>query len=479
MKPSLFISLLAAALLSLSCRDITPDREAPSPVSVSIRPRESDTKVSYGGISGEKTIFGVGDRFSLFVFDGEGDAVRRNVCVYCSGLDSRGRSVWSVFREGSSEAISSNYPLAGLLSEGERVFACYPYRADLDEVSSVESMRAFLFSLTESLPAHQEDGFAECDLLVATDIEDIPYGSVYRSGREVRIEFSHVFSMLRFELPSGSAKYDYRFGGEDFTPCLTGKGEEKDEYRWIFRPGRILDLCVKYLHDGRLFRFETGVSALLYPTTALPGHSYTVTADAPKVPHEQGVDMGTSVMWAPFNLGAEDDPSATPETISLLRGGIYMWGTTDQTSSYGKAAYDSYNASFTGGVAPIDLPAGYDFTGDILYDAPRRIWRGAWRVPTSAEWTELFEACTFVASGRVITLTSKITGNSITLPFAGYYDGPSASAQTTGYYWSSTSNPTSDIKAYSTIFRTGTTRPAIHTTASRYTGLPIRPVYAN
>ena len=69
-------------------------------------------------------------------------------------------------------------------------------------------------------------------------------------------------------------------------------------------------------------------------------------------------------------------------------------------------------------------------------------WGGNWRMPTKAEQDELRKNCTWesitqngVYGYKVI---SKINGNSIFLPAAGFHDGESVYFRNSyGYYWSS------------------------------------------
>ena len=157
--------------------------------------------------------------------------------------------------------------------------------------------------------------------------------------------------------------------------------------------------------------------------------------------------MGTSVMWASFNLGAEDDDTATAGNINSLPGHCFMWGVNQTTSSFGKSSYTNYNNSFTAGTKPMELPAGYVYSGDVIYDAARNTWGGEWRTPTWDEWQELFDACTYQVVSKKITLTSKVTGKTLVIPYQGYNNGTTASQPDYGYYWSSTSNPNNSAKA--------------------------------
>ena len=153
-----------------------------------------------------------------------------------------------------------------------------------------------------------------------------------------------------------------------------------------------------------------------------------------------------------------------------------MWGVNQTTSSFGNSSYTNYNNSFTAGTKPKELPAGYDYSGDVIYDAARNTWGGEWRTPTWAEWQELFDACDYQVGPKKITLTSKVTHNTLVFPYQGYNNGTTVTDPNSGYYWSSTSNPNNSAKANSTMFKNSA--PVQHTNADRYTGLPIRAVYS-
>ncbi|MDD6473704.1 MAG: hypothetical protein PUF62_11865 [Bacteroidales bacterium] len=437
------------------------------------------TRVVYSGLNGEHSEFETGDCFGLFVFGAEdNDLLARNMKVYCSGLDNSGNTVWSIYKEGASAENSSNYPLSEILSRGTRYFAYYPYNPANDALLTIPTLQTIVSSFYTALPSDQSGGYTPYDLLVASNISGCEYGEVLLSGKTVSLTFAHVTGMLRFLIPTGSQKYDYLFGGADFTPYLMNTDSGLDEYRYLFKPGCILDFCLKYVHDGKLYRVETGNAKNIWPVRTEAGHCYMPDENHQKVPHSIGVDMGTSVMWASFNLGAEDEPTATAGNISSFLGYWFMWGVNKVTDAVGNPAFTNYNNSFTGGTKPKDLPAGYDYSGDPLYDAARAIWGGEWRTPTLAEWQELYSACTCtVTNNTSIRFTSKTTGNSIDLFYAGYNNGSGASQPNRGYYWSSTSHATNILKANSTFFNESSNTPSINSSADRYTGLPIRPVY--
>ena len=122
----------------------------------------------------------------------------------------------------------------------------------------------------------------------------------------------------------------------------------------------------------------------------------------PLAPLPEAVDLGLSVKWASFNLGA-----SKPEE----HGDYYAWG---ETEPY----YDSFDPlTWMEGKEP-----GYDwatyvfcngsynnltkYNNDISYglvdnkmslnqddDAAYRHWGGSWRMPTQSEFQELIDNC--------------------------------------------------------------------------------------
>ena len=466
-------------LLSLLCA-CSPERLAPSSADWSLSASILDvqglgqTKVSYGGDYGEHSEFEVGDVFGLFVLNDSDSLIVKNLQVYCSGFDNDGGSVWSIFKSGNSVDNTSNFPLSEILSQGKGYFAYYPYDKSLD-VSDLAGLKSMVEKAYDNLPFDQSASYTNLDLLVASNLEGCECGEVKVAGKQVSLTFGHVMALLRYFIPSGSVKYDYTFSGKDFTPYLMGTADGKDEFRFLFKPGCVLDVCVKFVKDKKLYKFETGNSKNIFPITTEAGHCYFLDEHAPKVPYSTAVDMGTSVMWASFNIGAEDDDTATAGNIRGLPGYYFMWGVNQTTSSFGNSSYTNYNNSFTAGTKPKELPAGYDYSGDVIYDAARNTWGGEWRTPTWDEWQELFNVCNYKVEPKKITLTSKVTHNTLVFPYQGYNNGTTVTDPNSGYYWSSTSNPNNSAKANSTMFKNSA--PVQHTNADRFTGLPIRAVF--
>ena len=442
------------------------------------------TKISYSGTFGEHSEFETGDSFGLFVLykKNENYVIKfKNLKVYCSGFDNKGDSVWSIYKPLDRDGESSNYPIYEILSSGSLYYAYYPYKEGLETtITTLEELKNMVPDHMNNLPMDQSDSYTKYDLLVASNISDCKYGDIHLEGKNVHITLAHTMSMLRYLLPKGSVKYDYFFGGEDFTPNLFSTAGDKEEYRFIFKPGDTLDICIKYVNNHKLYKIETGNLKNLYAIVSKAGHSYFLDRDFPLIPYEVAIDMGTTVMWSPFNLGVEREISADSTNAMDYIGKPVLWGANQYSDNFGANAYGIYCSQFTTSTPPNKLPKDSNISGNSIYDAASNMWGGRWRIPTSKEWEDLFDACDYSIADGKITFTSTRTGKTITLKYAGYYDSATPSATNTGYYWSATSSATDATKSIATQFAATNTNTAVqlHPAANRYTGLPVRPVYS-
>lgn len=156
---------------------------------------------------------------------------------------------------------------------------------------------------------------------------------------------------------------------------------------------------------------------------------FSHAADADQgVVFSQAVDLGLSVNWAPFNLGAE----------SVTDGGDYFaWGATEPMTSF----IETYSGPQMGAL-------------DAAHDAANAIWGETWMMPTWDNWADLIDCCTWQyqsdyqgsgVSGYLVTSALEgYEGNSIFLPCAGNYGLDSVG----GYYWISTMRPYTDYPWY-------------------------------
>ena len=117
--------------------------------------------------------------------------------------------------------------------------------------------------------------------------------------------------------------------------------------------------------------------------------------------------------------------------------GLYFsWGNTE-----GHAEGSGYD--FSQAVYDTTPAAAITTNLSLSQDAARADLGAPWRMPTAAEFQELYDNCTHVWTTknglRGILFTSKVNGKTLFLRAAGRYDGTTLGNQgTVGLYWSST-----------------------------------------
>ncbi len=186
------------------------------------------------------------------------------------------------------------------------------------------------------------------------------------------------------------------------------------------------------------------------------------------------VDMGfpSGLKWATCNVGA-----SAPEEY----GDYFAWGEVEPKKSYHFSTYKWYYNGNYENITKYCNNSSYGTVDnktvlDEEDDAASVNWGSSWRMPTDEEMTELYEQCTWtntIQNGVVGHKgTSKINGNSIFLPAAGYrFDRMSYEAGKDGYYWSSSVNTYISYNALALHFHWRDVRGA-----DRNRGLSIRPV---
>ena len=287
---------------------------------------------------------------------------------------------------------------------------------------------------------------------------------------------------------NGSLKITYSGGAISSAPASTGGtsvtvttgGQESDFYIAILPVNFSEGIIVRgYDASGYLMceRKTSGalntVNAAGLPIIANLG-SIQDWLDNPK---PTAVDLGLSVKWASFNLGAK-----TPEGS----GDYFSWGETAPKSSYTWSTYaygQSKNGPFSEYV--VDAASGtsdYKTILDLEDDAAHAIWGDAWRMPSKEEFQELRNNCTWtwttlngVNGYKITSKKSGYTGNFIFLPAAGMMSGSKVqNAGTEGDYWSSSLYTTESCSSWSPYF---TSSQFSTGDCYRYFGLPVRPVY--
>ena len=172
----------------------------------------------------------------------------------------------------------------------------------------------------------------------------------------------------------------------------------------------------------------------------------------------EAIDMGLSVKWASFNLGATDETG---------RGYLVGWG--DNT-----AVNESENLNFYPKKTPPATIINTEF------DLAQLLWGGDWRMPTDAEFLELIEACKWTwdedRQGYVATAQN---GSSLFFPATGYRIGHEIedSEALNGYYWTGLLSKENEFALAAKIGEAeGGSTTVILDQLKRCYGLAIRPV---
>ena len=188
------------------------------------------------------------------------------------------------------------------------------------------------------------------------------------------------------------------------------------------------------------------------------------------------VDLGLSVKWASFNLGA-----SKPGDNGLY----YAWGEIDPKTSFrqgqgnykwGDKPYNKYGN--------IDNKLVLEEEDDVAHVQ----LGGNWRLPTPSEIVELKDSCTwsqttvnFTAGYLITSKKEGYTDRSIFIPFAGYRSGETLYKNGSGgYYWTNSLNGTGgyywtdSFNGEVYILQFGPRN--LDFMSNRYYGLPVRPV---
>lgn len=140
--------------------------------------------------------------------------------------------------------------------------------------------------------------------------------------------------------------------------------------------------------------------------------------------YQNSVDMGTSVRWYKYNLGA---------TTETEPGDYFQWSITAPSDYHGS----------------VNMINRYSEDGTLSaqYDAASVILEKGWRMPTPEEMQSLENACDveFTSENGVngLEFKSKTTGNTLFFPAAGYMtktlftEKEMKNEGVAGYYWTS------------------------------------------
>ena len=187
------------------------------------------------------------------------------------------------------------------------------------------------------------------------------------------------------------------------------------------------------------------------------------------------VDLGLSVMWATCNVGA-----SSPEEY----GDYFAWGETSTKRDDSWATYqwcEGRDSTLTKYNVNSDYGSVDNRTQlEMPDDAASANWSEKWRMPTPAEWSELWDNCIAmwtiqngVMGRKFISMKNK---NSIFIPAAGrWYEGSLSDEGSHGFYWSTSLDTDAPDSARCVDFNS---RGFSIISSSRSIPLSVRPVYA-
>ena len=188
------------------------------------------------------------------------------------------------------------------------------------------------------------------------------------------------------------------------------------------------------------------------------------------------VDLGLSVKWATYNVGA---------TRPTGYGSYFAWGETEEKTSYMESNY-KWCKTVHNRMLKYCLDTwsdAYDNKSvlEAEDDAATVNWGGSWRTPTFEEQKELLDGCTweFVSDFNNrgvngVVGTSKKNGNTIFLPASGYFERSNlTSLSDVGVYWSASLSSTLNVKLLGFFVKYNEIQDYLQ---FRETGAPVRAV---
>ena len=418
-----------------------------------------------------------------------------NVCVnYSKGVSTLNKSVY----------LPTNVDVP--------VYAYYPYNANYSNIEYLLEMPVDVTTQTDYLYGYSADN--DFKLTYVKDTQ--PKATIYFKHAMARVtmrikkatdnENTYKFPYINLLNVDKSAYLNILDGGTILDPTgtanLTAKPsdyvlENSDNEivaDFLVIPGNTEGKKVLLNMSDDISSFENGLSAAVPVTNWQAGqqYTYTVTIDTYKVlsiseatitpwinnnqeeikigdenyagipvngPVGQAVDLGLSVKWANWNIGA-----SAPEEY----GGLYGWA--DPTGTKISILNEDY---------PNSNPPS-DICGSI-YDIARAQWGKDWRLPSKDEIEELSAQCTWIFTTLNDISGYKVeaqNGNSIFLPLTKERSGTNLYDFERGFYWSGTLDTSMSIGgisnyAYNIWFSKDGTGCSSN---NRYNGMAIRPV---
>ena len=320
-------------------------------------------------------------------------------------------------------------------------------------------------------------GFAPAgltDYTVPSIVTNIAYSS-----------FSGCSSLTSITVPASVTQIgEYAFKGCSSLTSITFDSVDPPAFNSVQVPTAIFDNT----NNCPIYVPALSVDAYKHMQESTTWGGWAVYADRiqPRVAIPELVDLGLSVKWASFNLGA-----TAPEES----GDYYAWGETlpyysnsnPLTWKQGKSAgyaWASFKYNPSGDGKTFTKYVGSDYlTLQSEDDAASINLGGEWRMPTYNDFVELLQDCiwTWTANNGVngYLVQSKTNENSIFLPVTGSYLNKNLRDEDHGCYWSSSSDILNEdpvLALWLNVNPEGFSYTHCNYGSGRHSGLCIRPV---
>ena len=333
---------------------------------------------------------------------------------------------------GSNQDGNFSYSLSGLAENTTYYYCAYLL---VDSKYTYGVVRTFTTAKSYSIQTLKAINVKESSVVLSGSVSGI-------SGSSSNYQYGFYYGIGSKPYENGQSVLVGSNADGNYTYSLTGL---KDNTTYYY--------CAYLSVDGAYFYGEV--------------QSFTTEKKKDEITPGQMVDLGLSVKWAGWNVGA-----SRPEEY----GGYYAWGELEEKSEYSGSTYLYWDNKIWDCIF-----LGSDISG-TQYDVARAQWGGRWRMPTWAECQELIDKCTWIWTTYNGVNGQKVTGpngNSIFLPAAGYNSEATVDDRqgSGGFYWSSAFCESFSRYANYLCFLKGFHNDnAYRNTAFRYDGYSVRPV---
>ena len=234
-----------------------------------------------------------------------------------------------------------------------------------------------------------------------------------------------------------------------------------------------LSLCSLGNANAQFFAYKNGKPVVMC-SNGIPFDSISFVAPAPvkikgSIPTKaQAVDLGLSVLWAPYNLGATDERQAgafmawgETQSKEYFDWGTYKWMTPGCNAGWAINKYQINDHLDGGYTNPNATTKGvwYDYSGSVpkfIGDGKNKLesaddpvtanWGNGWRLPTREDFIEMAQKCdveyvanykntgnaAFIVKGR-----GDYAGNQVVFVSAGCKGAQGVVSPGIGLWWTS------------------------------------------